>query len=56
MRRPFYILRDPDLIMDITVKKFDHFTDHASVVHDKLDPILSNLLIFMKGQKWKNMR
>lgn len=56
MRRPFYILRDPDLIKEITITHFDHFMDHASIVHEKLDPVLSNTVIFLTGQKWKNMR
>lgn len=56
MRRPFYIVRDPDLIKQITITDFEHFIDHASVIHEKLDPILSNILLFMRGQTWKDMR
>ncbi|XP_019875697.2 cytochrome P450 9e2-like [Aethina tumida] len=51
---PTLVLRDPDLIKQITVKDFDHFTDHSTTVPG--EPMLSKNLFTLKGQEWKDMR
>lgn len=40
----------------LTVKDFDHFEDHPSYMDDNADHIFSNSLIFMRGEKWRDMR
>ncbi|XP_077285152.1 cytochrome P450 9e2-like [Arctopsyche grandis] len=49
-------LRDPSLIKQITIKDFDHFTDHKNFLPDNVDPLFSNGLFALRGQKWKDMR
>lgn len=53
---PMIILRDPELIKEITIKHFDHFTDHMSYLSDELDPLFSKNLFFLRGNKWRDYR
>ncbi|XP_050092165.1 cytochrome P450 9e2-like [Anopheles aquasalis] len=58
VRQPAYIVRDPELIKQITVKDFDHFADHmATGLEDSSsDMLLANSLVSLRGQKWRDMR
>ena len=56
MRTPFYIIRDPELIKRITVKDFDYFMDHRTILTPEADPLFANALVLLTGQKWKDMR
>lgn len=51
MMTPAYIIRDPELIKQIGIKDFDHFSDHPKLHTDK-----NNALNALTGQKWRDMR
>lgn len=53
---PQYIIRDPELIKQISVKDFDHFQDHRGFTDAKADKFWGNTLFFLKGEKWRQMR
>ncbi|XP_060530967.1 cytochrome P450 9e2-like [Cylas formicarius] len=53
---PTLLIRDPELIKQVTVKDFDHFTDHRPFVDAKSDPLWGKNLFALKGQNWKDMR
>lgn len=53
LTQPVYVVRDPELIKEITVQKFEHFTNHQG---DQIDPILARTLFFLKNQQWRDMR
>nr|WIT94145.1 cytochrome P450 monooxygenase CYP9Z215 [Euwallacea interjectus] len=53
---PALILKDPELIKQLTVKDFDHFTDHRAFVDPDADPIWAGNLLSLKGERWKEMR
>ncbi|KAL1509785.1 hypothetical protein ABEB36_004469 [Hypothenemus hampei] len=53
---PVLMLKDPELIKQLTIKDFDHFTDHKVVVNPDTDPLWSNNLFALTGQKWREMR
>ncbi|KAJ8928367.1 hypothetical protein NQ314_019098 [Rhamnusium bicolor] len=53
---PTLVVKDPDLIKHITVKDFDHFTDHRTFVPENSDPLWSKNLLALKGQPWHDMR
>ncbi|CAG9762961.1 unnamed protein product [Ceutorhynchus assimilis] len=53
---PSLILRDPDLIKQITIKDFDHFTDHRPFIDPESDPFWGSNLFFMGGSAWREMR
>ncbi|KAL1509566.1 hypothetical protein ABEB36_004279 [Hypothenemus hampei] len=54
--RPTLILKDPELIKQLTIKDFDHFSDHRAFISPESDPLWSNNLFSLNGQKWKEMR
>lgn len=53
---PVYMIRDPDLIQQITIKDFDHFTNHRFAVHETTDPIMGRALFTARDQKWRALR
>ena len=50
------VVTDLDLIRDIMIKSFDHFTDLMFWDVGESDPHVYYLLFLMRGQKWKEMR
>ncbi|XP_050528355.1 probable cytochrome P450 6a13 [Daktulosphaira vitifoliae] len=54
MMTPVLLIRDPELINNILVKDFSHFTDRGMPLG--IGEPLFNHLLFMKGQQWKIMR
>ncbi|KAL1509793.1 hypothetical protein ABEB36_004475 [Hypothenemus hampei] len=53
---PTLMLKDPELIKQLTIKDFDHFTDHNTFFKPEVDPLWSNNLFALTGQKWREMR
>ncbi|KAF5271172.1 hypothetical protein FQR65_LT17687 [Abscondita terminalis] len=53
---PVLMIRDLDLIKRITIKDFDHFTDHNSFTTEEVEPLLGKNLFNLKGQRWRDMR
>nr|QPF77609.1 cytochrome P450 monooxygenase CYP9A124 [Ostrinia furnacalis] len=53
---PMVMIRDLELIKRITVKDFEYFLDHRTIVNDKTDPLFGRNLFSLKGQEWKDMR
>ncbi|RZC38896.1 cytochrome P450 9e2-like [Asbolus verrucosus] len=54
--RHHLLLRDLELIKQIGVKEFSHFTDHAPLIESETDLFLSKSLVTLKGEKWSEMR
>ncbi|KAL0841632.1 hypothetical protein ABMA28_015287 [Loxostege sticticalis] len=50
------MLRDIEVIKKITVKDFDYFLDHRTIVDENTDPFFGRNLFALKGQEWKDMR
>ncbi|XP_049951753.1 cytochrome P450 9e2-like isoform X1 [Schistocerca serialis cubense] len=54
---PVLLIRDPELIRSITVKDFDHFTDHMNFINaEKSNPLSQKMLVALKGKEWHDMR
>lgn len=53
--KPILLVRDPELVQNIMVKDFSHFTDRGVYCDIKHDP-LSGHLFSLPGDKWKNLR
>ncbi|KAJ3645290.1 hypothetical protein Zmor_022956 [Zophobas morio] len=53
---PTLLVKDPDLIKQITVKDFDHFVDHRSFIPEDIDPLWDKNLLILRGKKWREMR
>ncbi|KAJ8686640.1 hypothetical protein QAD02_022434 [Eretmocerus hayati] len=50
------VVRDPELIKDVTIKHFDHFMDHKSIIDASLDPLFGGSLFNITGEKWREAR
>lgn len=53
---PIFVIRDPELIKQITVQDFDHFVNHQGNFDTEMDSLLARSLFFSQDQKWKDMR
>ncbi|XP_011155385.2 cytochrome P450 9e2 [Solenopsis invicta] len=53
---PIVIVRDPELIKNIAVKDFEHFTDHRSFIDETVEPLFGKNIFSLRGDRWKEMR
>ncbi|XP_036323943.1 probable cytochrome P450 9f2 [Rhagoletis pomonella] len=53
---PIFLIRDIDLVRQITVKDFDHFMNHNNFFGEDSHDLLANSLFLLKNDKWKDMR
>uniref|UniRef100_A0A182PZA4 Uncharacterized protein n=1 Tax=Anopheles epiroticus TaxID=199890 RepID=A0A182PZA4_9DIPT len=58
---PMFVIRDPELVKQITVKDFDHFINHRPLI--KADSLRTNssvmftkVLFNLTDQRWRNVR
>ncbi|XP_014488265.1 PREDICTED: uncharacterized protein LOC106751726 [Dinoponera quadriceps] len=56
MTTPLVLIRDPELIKDVMVKDFEHFTDHIPFVSEQSDPLFGKNVLALRGDRWKEMR
>ena len=54
--QPLFLIRDPELIKQITIKDFDHFVNHRGNIDENIEPLFGRSLFVMKDQRWKEMR
>lgn len=55
-RKPGYLIHDPELVKQITIKDFDHFGDHTNIIPLEADPVMGRVLFFIEGSRWKHGR
>jgi cytochrome P450 family 9 len=56
---PMYMIRDPEIVKKVTIKDFDYFMDHRSLLADAVensDSLFASTLVSLTGQKWREMR
>ncbi|XP_053996984.1 cytochrome P450 9e2-like [Hylaeus anthracinus] len=53
---PTVVIRDPELIKEISVKSFEHFPDHLGFVSEEVDPIFGRNIFSLRGDRWRVMR
>lgn len=53
---PVLLIRDPDLIKEVTIKSFSHFRDNDISVDKNADPIFGRNPFSLKGEEWKIVR
>ncbi|KAF5297867.1 hypothetical protein FQR65_LT09892 [Abscondita terminalis] len=56
LHKPFFFVKDLELIKHVLVKDFDHFSDRYVLSDEQCDPITSFMLFFSKNPEWKYMR
>lgn len=52
---PVIMLRDPEVVTQITIKNFDHFANHHGFATDA-DELFGKSLLELKDDRWKSMR
>jgi len=55
MTTPMLMVRDPELINNMLIKDFSHFTDRGLDVDPEVN-LFGRSLVFSKGQKWRTLR
>lgn len=50
------MLRDPEIIKQLTIKDFDYFMDHRALIPEQVDQMITKTLPVLQGQKWRDMR
>lgn len=53
---PIYLIRDPEVYKQISIKGFDSFEDHKFIIDSEVDSLFGQTLFLMKGEKWRDMR
>ncbi|XP_076173802.1 cytochrome P450 9e2-like [Ptiloglossa arizonensis] len=53
---PTIVIRDPELIREITIKNFENFPDHQSFINEEVDPIFGRNVFSLRGERWREMR
>lgn len=56
LMRPVFIVRDPELVKEITAHNFGHFFNRKNYFDDELDSLLARCLFFDSNNRWKEMR
>lgn len=48
--KPMLMVKDVELIKQITVKDFDSFLDHRDIIPEELEPLFGRALFLLKGE------
>lgn len=54
--RKQWLIRDPELVRQITVRDFGHFVNRIDSVHSATDPLIGHELTNLKTTDWRQMR
>lgn len=54
--KPVYVIRDLELIRQISIKNFDNFINHRGVFDEKIDNLFGKNLYSLRGERWRSMR
>jgi hypothetical protein len=53
---PTLLIKDPDLMKQVTVKEFDHFVNHRQIADAQADPFWNKNLFASRDERWRDMR
>uniref|UniRef100_A0A182PZA5 Uncharacterized protein n=1 Tax=Anopheles epiroticus TaxID=199890 RepID=A0A182PZA5_9DIPT len=57
---PMFVIRDPELVKQITVKDFDHFINHRTILPEMNSSnssiMFTKILFNLTGQRWRDVR
>lgn len=56
LRKPVLIVRDPNVLKQLTIKDFDYFENHRTFLDERGDILFGNSLFLMRSEKWRHMR
>lgn len=53
---PSYLIRDPELVKQITIRDFNYFVDRYDEVNASTDPLIGHQLTNLKTENWRRIR
>lgn len=53
---PSYLIRDPELLKQITIRDFNYFVDRYDAVNADTDPLIGHQLTNLKTDNWRRIR
>ncbi|XP_059219419.1 cytochrome P450 6g1-like [Stomoxys calcitrans] len=56
LHRPALLIRDPEMLKSIFIKKFDNFRNHFAQPDPHFDLVGSKAMIFSRGKHWRRIR
>lgn len=56
MLDPVFLIRSPELVRQIAIKDFEHFTNRKRFFVDTKNSLFGNSIFQLEDQKWKDMR
>lgn len=56
LSRRSFMVRDPKIIKQITIKDFDVFVNHDRNFNEEIDKLMGKMLVVMVDDQWRNMR
>lgn len=56
MQKPSLLIRDPGMIKKVTIKDFNHFTNHDNYHDLKIDKFFDKMVLILRDEKWKEVR
>jgi len=54
--KPLLIVKDLDLIKDITIKDFNNFSNRSFHLHASVDPLGARTMFSSRGDRWRSIR
>ncbi|CAG9811407.1 unnamed protein product [Chironomus riparius] len=51
-----FMIRDPKLVKQITIKDFDHFVNRDSNLNPDMDKLIGRVIFSLADDEWRNMR
>lgn len=56
MREPVLMIRDPELVKQVTTKDFDHFVNRQILTSTTSENLFAHSLFMLENDKWRDMR
>ncbi|XP_063700278.1 probable cytochrome P450 9f2 [Culicoides brevitarsis] len=56
LTKPVFMIRDLELVKQITIKNFDHFVNRRITIDVSCDPVGGRMMAFMHDDHWRTMR
>lgn len=56
LTKPVFMIRDLELVKQITIKNFDHFVNRRITIDVNSDPVGGRMMAFMHDEPWRQMR
>ena len=56
METPIFVISDPEIIKQITIKDFEHFHNRTKSFDESVDKVIGKSLNHLRDERWRNTR